>query len=227
MSDWIATSAAAGIDLTPWEIGFRLGLATVAGFVVAAIGYLSHGHRKSDAPMLLSTLVLLTVLIAMVTMVIGNSVARAFGLVGALSIVRFRTVVDDTRDTAFVIFAVIVGMAIGAGTYMVPVVGIPLVGIAAILLDRSRLNRQQQRHSHQLTIRLGAGRDPLTLLSEILDRYVATRTTTGTSTARQGAALDLTFAVTINPSEVEDVLPKLVAELNRIEGVQSVELVQR
>ena len=50
---------------------------------------------------------LLTILIAMVTMVIGNNMARAFGLVGALSIVRFRTVVEDTRDTAFVIFAVV------------------------------------------------------------------------------------------------------------------------
>ena len=83
--------------------------------------------------------ILLTVLIAMVTLVIGNSVARAFGLVGALSIVRFRTVVDDTRDTAFVIFAVIVGMAIRAGVWLVPLTGIPLIGCLAVGLDRRRL----------------------------------------------------------------------------------------
>src|SRR3712207_7408096 len=57
--------------------------------------------------------VLLAVLVALVTLVIGDSTARAFGLVGALSIVRFRTVVEDTRDTAFVIFAVALGMAAG------------------------------------------------------------------------------------------------------------------
>jgi hypothetical protein len=61
------------------------------------------------------TLVLLCVLIAMVTQVIGDNVALAFSLVGALSVVRFRTAVRDTKDTAFVIFAVAVGMAIGAG----------------------------------------------------------------------------------------------------------------
>ena len=60
------------------------------------------------------TLVLLTILIAMVTQVIGDNVARAFSLVGALSIVRFRTVVRDTQDTAYVIFAVAVGMAVGS-----------------------------------------------------------------------------------------------------------------
>ena len=57
---------------------------------------------------------LLSILIAMVTQVIGDNIARAFSLVGALSIVRFRTVVRDTQDTAFVIFAVAVGMAMGA-----------------------------------------------------------------------------------------------------------------
>jgi hypothetical protein len=53
------------------------------------------------------TLALLSVLIAMSTQVIGDNVARAFSLVGALSIVRFRTVVRDTKDTAYVIFAVV------------------------------------------------------------------------------------------------------------------------
>ncbi len=57
---------------------------------------------------------LLAVLIAMVTQVIGDNVALAFSLVGALAIVRFRTVVRDTQDTAFVMLSVVVGMAVGA-----------------------------------------------------------------------------------------------------------------
>ena len=224
MPEWIPNSVASGIDVSAGEIGVRLGFATVAGLLVAVIAYLAHGHRKTDAPMLLTTLVLLTVLIAMVTMVIGNSVARAFGLVGALSIVRFRTVVDDTRDTAFVIFAVIVGMAIGAGTFMVPLVGIPLVGVVAILLDGGRFTRNRPRSSHELTIRLGTGRDPVITLGEVLDRYVPVRTTIGTCTARQGSAIDLKFTVAIDAQRVDEVLPRLVADLNQIEGVQNVEL---
>ena len=69
---------------------------------------------NEEAESFVVTLVLLTILIAMVTQVIGDNVARAFSLVGALSIVRFRTVVRDTQDTAYVIFAVAVGMAVGA-----------------------------------------------------------------------------------------------------------------
>jgi len=63
-----------------------------------------------------------------VTQVIGDNVARAFSLVGALSIVRFRTVVRDTQDTAYVIFAVVVGMAVGANDLWVSLIGIGVVG---------------------------------------------------------------------------------------------------
>ena len=80
------------------------------------------------------TLVLLTILIAMVTQVIGDNVARAFSLVGALSIVRFRTVVRDTQDTAYVIFAVALGMAIGANHPAIAVCGLTVVGLAAYTL---------------------------------------------------------------------------------------------
>ena len=74
---------------------------------------------NEEAESFVVTLVLLTILIAMVTQVIGDNVARAFSLVGALSIVRFRTVVRDTQDTAYVIFAVAVGMAVGANNFSV------------------------------------------------------------------------------------------------------------
>ena len=82
---------------------------------MAAIYFLTQRRGRAETASLVSTLVLITVLLAMVSIVIGNNTARAFGLAGVLSIIRFRTVVEDTRDTAFVIFAVITGMAVGSG----------------------------------------------------------------------------------------------------------------
>ena len=89
--------------------------------------------------------------------VIGNNVARAFSLVGALSIVRFRTVVDDTRDTAFVMFAVIIGMAVGAGQYLVPAAGIPTIALAALAMNQLGQGRRLLIDG-TLTVRLGLGR---------------------------------------------------------------------
>ena len=77
---------------------------------------------------------LLSILIAMVTQVVGDNVARAFSLVGALSIVRFRTVVRDTQDTAYVIFAVAIGMAIGAHHFWVALAGVGVVALAAFMM---------------------------------------------------------------------------------------------
>src|SRR6266487_1309007 len=87
----------------------RLILAMALGWIVSLI-YRRTRAAHEVMPSFTVTLVLLAILIAMVTQVIGDNVARAFSLVGALSIVRFRTVVRDTQDTAYVIFAVVVGM---------------------------------------------------------------------------------------------------------------------
>src|SRR5436190_5062072 len=121
-----------------WElVGQHLIVAFIGGLLVAGIyrGTRAPSHRNPSFP---ATLVLLSILIAMVTQVIGDSVAKAFSLVGALSIVRFRTVVRDTQDTAFVIFAVVVGMAAGAGAYAIAAVGLAVGGLAAVIV-RTRI----------------------------------------------------------------------------------------
>jgi uncharacterized membrane protein YhiD involved in acid resistance len=198
----------------------RMAAAFALGCVVAGIYRLTHRKPHDSRTNLMPMLVLLTVLIAMVTLVIGNSVARAFSLVGALAIVRFRTLVEDTRDTAFVIFAVAVGMAFGAGYLKIPLVGIAFAGAAAVIFrprDRSAAGAGEMT----LLVRVGTGRDPDALLREAFGRHLLRHRLVATTTARQGAALDLTYAVRLRRGEAA--VP-LVAQLNALDGVQSVEL---
>lgn len=227
MFDWLLENESAGLDAGPMVIAGRLVMSAVAGVIIAAIAHLAYGRRKENANGLTTTLVLLAVLLAMVTLVIGNSVARAFGLVGALSIVRFRTVVDDTRDTAFVIFAVIVGMAMGAGVWLVPAIGIPLVGLLAIGMDRQQLVHSVKPETHLLTVRLGLGRDAETLLRPYLDQYFLQWKITSSGTARQGAAIEIVFSVTLRDGSNYMRLPELIGQLNRIEGIQAAEIGMR
>jgi hypothetical protein len=202
-------------------VGARIGLAWVAGFVVAAVYVLGLGRRRDEAPTLPTTLVLLTVIIALVTMVIGNSVARAFGLVGALSIVRFRTIVEDTRDTAFVIFAVVIGMAIGAGYAFLAALGMPAVLLAALAMQRYGSDAGGETGPTTLVVRISLGFDPDVLLAGAFAQHLTEARMTGTATARQGAALELTYRVRLRNGGGSFAL---VADLNRIEGVQGVEL---
>src|SRR5437016_5639424 len=135
MPEWLDAAIPTAAEFPTALIFGKLVQSAILGALVAAIYYLTQRKGRADAVPFVATLVLLTVLISMVTQVIGNNVARAFSLAGALAIIRFRTVVDDTRDTAFVIFAVVVGMGIGADMLPIPLVGTPIVAAAAFALS--------------------------------------------------------------------------------------------
>jgi uncharacterized membrane protein YhiD involved in acid resistance len=222
MPEWLIKSFETE-TFTIQQLVVRLGAAMVYGGCAAVIYRASHGRTKDDASVMTTTLVLLSILIAMVCMVVGDNVARAFSLVGALSIVRFRTVVEDTRDTAFVIFAVIVGMAAGAGLMYVALVGIPIVAVAAILLGRHRETTLKKTETAECTlaVRLGLGRDPEAALGGVLHRHLESYRLNAVETARQGSALDLRYLVRLRSPTT---MAALVTELNQIEGVQGVDL---
>ncbi len=199
---------------------FRLLAAMLFGLAIAGVYAATQRRPAGQTLPLLTTLVLLTILVAMTTIVIGDSIARAFGLVGALSIVRFRTVVDDTRDTSFVIFAVVVGMAIGAGNILICLIGVPVVSLVAFglsILGDVAASAADRR----LEIRVGAGRAPETLFTAVFVEHLKSSKLVSVVSARQGAAIDLIYRVRLrNPAGL---LP-LVKALQALEGVQSVDL---
>lgn len=84
------------------------------------------------------SLITLTVLTATVMTVIGNNIALSLGMVGALSIVRFRTAIKDSRDTTYIFWAIIVGICCGVGDYLVASVGTVVVFIILLILGRVR-----------------------------------------------------------------------------------------
>jgi hypothetical protein len=148
----------------------RLIVAMLLGGLVMLIYRVTH-TAEDTPPSLNVTLVLLCILVAMVTQVIGDNVARAFSLVGALAIVRFRTVVPDTQDTAYVTFAVAVGMATGAGHTLLALSGIGVVGLAAFAMRSSAIASLRHVEPCVLKIRLGTGYDAGTVLGPAYDTW--------------------------------------------------------
>ena len=82
---------------------------------------------------------------AVMVMVIGNNLARAFGLVGAMSIIRFRTAVKETQDIVFIFFGLCVGMAAGIGYYKIAFTGTIFIGIILFILAKFSTIAQKQR----------------------------------------------------------------------------------
>lgn len=184
------------------------------GFCVAGVYRLTRGASGLDNKSMMATLVLLTLMISVIASVIGDNIARAFSLVGALSIVRFRTVVEDTRDTAFVILAVGCGLAIGSGFPLVPIVLIPASAIASLAFAEYGSER------YSATIRTSLALPEAQLVAR-LSELCHTVKPTRTSTSRQGTAIDLEFALRLK----RGVTPRtLVDTLSAEDGITSVDV---
>lgn len=91
-------------------------LSTILCFIVALTYKYTH-EGISYSPSFVHTTVMFGVLVSTIMLIIGSNIARAFTLVGALSIIRFRNAIKDTRDVGFIFFMMTVGMAVGTRFY--------------------------------------------------------------------------------------------------------------
>ncbi|HEY1066569.1 MAG TPA: DUF4956 domain-containing protein [Pirellulales bacterium] len=220
MPEWLQHSLQDGTGIS-WDIlAVRLIAACLLGFAVSAV-HRATRNACNIAPNFFATLVLLCVLIAMATQVIGDNVARAFSLVGALSIVRFRTVVKDTKDTAFVIFAVVVGMAAGAGQIIVALLGLLVVGAAAFAVRDKQSSTAWSGRDSLLEVRLGFSPELEAQVLATIRKFVIDAVPVSIGSVRQGAAMDVVYRVRLSPTASPIAL---ISELHRVEGVQSASL---
>jgi len=222
--NWLTGAFAADAEVPLATALVRLAAAVVLGLGVALVCRSGKGGATSSRQRaLLATLVLLTVLLALTTIIIGSNVARAFSIVGALSIVRFRTVVSDTRDTAFVICAVAIGMATGAGYFVLPLLALPVVAAAAWLFRPRQSAVLAAGATHRLVIVGSADAAPPALVQAAFARHGVQGLLAEAALHDGGARLERCWELAL-PDDVE--AQALVVELGRAPGVASVELRQ-
>lgn len=133
-----------------FDIAGNLFVAFVCGLIISVV-YRMVYKGPSYSTTFVTSLVLLAMITSVVILVIGNNLARAFGLVGAMSIIRFRTAVRDTQDIIFIFFSLTVGMAAGVGLKIVAIIA-TLVISAVILILVSFNYAEPRRRQHLLQI---------------------------------------------------------------------------
>ena len=117
-----------------------------------------------------NALVLLSMITAMVMLTIGNNLARAFGLVGAMSIIRFRTAVKDTQDIVYIFFALAVGMAAGVGYHRVAIIGTLTVGFMIFCFSKTKA-AAPQKDEYLLQFSYNPNGDDVPAYVSVLRRY--------------------------------------------------------
>lgn len=123
---------------------FNICIALIAGMLISL--FYRWGYR---GPHYSGTFVISLVALALVTsvviMIIGNNLARAFGLVGAMSIIRFRAAIKDTQDIVYIFFALVAGMAAGVGMHSLAIASTLLIGLILSLMSRSNFGGQHKK----------------------------------------------------------------------------------
>ncbi len=138
--------------------------------VVIALVYRFTYRGPSYSAQFVNSLVLLCLITAVVILVIGNNLARAFGLVGAMSIIRFRTAVRDTQDIVFIFFSLTIGMAAGVGLNSVAIIGTLFICLVIILLNSVGFGRPPGL-KHLLQVSYSGSAESEAALQRVLKKY--------------------------------------------------------
>lgn len=168
------------------------------------------------------TLLYVAMITSLVMLIISNQLARAFTLVGALSVIRFRTPVKDTRDASFVFLSLAAGMGTGVGLYFETAIGIAFIGAAMAVIRVSRIG---MRAKGEVLVKFsipGALGEDGNAHRDVFGQYLRDHRLINTRTVGSGERLELTFLV--KPLRSTD-LVKFSQALSSIESLDRVAVI--
>ena len=142
MKDFIISNLASGSAITLGGILLKLLIALVIGGTIYAAYYLTSPRVTYNAGFNFS-LVAMTVITTAIMAVISSNIALSLGMVGALSIIRFRTAIKDTRDTMFIFWSIMVGICCGVSQYAIALAATAVLFLFYVL---TRSVQEQQRY---------------------------------------------------------------------------------
>lgn len=175
------------------------------------------------------TMVILGVTVSIIMLIIGSNIARAFSLVGALSIIRFRNAMKETRDVAFIFLAMAIGMACGTRFYLLAIIFTVVMG--AMIYVMKIMNVGALPISEKLLkVFLPESMDPETALKDVFYEYVQAHALLSIQTVKQGlwaeAVYSIRFKRDINQIEFINRIRQINgnAKVAIIEGMNDVDI---
>ena len=201
----------------PSEIIINLVISFILGLIISFVYKKTH-KGLSYSQSFVVTNIFIAVIVCMVIMIIGNNLARAFALVGALSIIRFRTVVKDTKDTAYIFWSLAVGMAAGTGSYFLAIIGTIILTIIAFILYVTNYG-SIYKSEFILQFRTKNNEDKKSEYNKIISNYTKSSKLLNVESSGDNKSLKLSFDVIMKEDESYD---KFVTDLSNIKELTEV-----
>ena len=198
-------------SLTPWKIVIGLALGFIVGLIIAFV-YKRCYRGVLYSPTFAMTLMMLPLITTPVVMCIKSDIALSMGMVGALSIVRFRTAVKDPMDTAYMFWALTMGILLGAELYVHALAVVLVIGLILMLMTFVRFRNP---NSYLLVVHYDDYAEQE--ITQLLRRTVRQRKLRSKTVTRSGA--EMTVEVRLDSKQ------DLVSAVLNIEGVHDATLV--
>ena len=198
-------------NLTPWKIAIGLGMGLLVGLIIAFV-YKRCYRGVLYSPTFAMTLMMLTLITTPVVMCIKSDIALSMGMVGALSIVRFRTAVKDPMDTAYMFWALTMGILLGAELYVHALAVVLCIGLILMLMTFVRFRNP---NAYLLVVHYDDYAEQE--ITQLLRRTVRQRKLRSKTVTRSGA--EMTVEVRLDSKQ------DLVSAVLNIEGVHDATLV--
>jgi uncharacterized membrane protein YhiD involved in acid resistance len=210
------------IDLFPAtasEVIINISVALICSLCIGRLYKFTHKGPGLTVNFIHS-IVMLSMITALVIMVVGNSLARAFGLVGTLSIIRFRTAVKDTQDIVYIFFGLSIGMAAGAGFHRVAFIGTIFIGVILYLLARSRaFDSKHKEYLLQFSCSTDGNETPA--YTAILKEFCRSHKVINVKSIDAQEAVELSYYVRFKDNRKSN---DFIRELRGIQGVKDINL---
>lgn len=198
-------------SIVPSDLFLALGLGFIVGSIIAIV-YKKTYRGVLYSPSFAITLIMLTLITTPVVMCIKSDIALSMGMVGALSIVRFRTAVKDPMDTAYMFWALTMGILLGAELHLVAIIVVLCIGFLMFVLSFVKFNNP---NSYLLVVHYDE-------FSEQEIKTTLARTTKNyklRSKSLNRAGAEMTYEVRLNERQ------EIVTRMLDIEGVHDATLV--
>ncbi|TVR86602.1 MAG: DUF4956 domain-containing protein [Saprospirales bacterium] len=207
--------------ITPAEALTNLAVALICGILISLFYRVTYKGVSYSSHYVIS-IIMLAMITALVIMVIGNNLARAFGLVGAMSIIRFRTAVKDTQDIMYIFFALAAGLACGAGMYAIAVTGTLFIGFSLMIASAVYAENPAKREYLLQIVHLGSKVEK-GLFNRTIEKYVTRYNLVNVKnlTDDRGDIMEFSYYIMLKK---DSRAPKLLAELREIPNVDKVNL---
>ena len=177
-----------------WALLLALTLTYTCSICIGLVYRYTHrspGYSQS----FVQTLVLTSLVTALVMLVVGSNLVRAFSLVGALSIIRFRNAIKETRDVGYMFFTMAVAMAAGTRFFTIAILATGFICLGMLLLHFLNFGESNQGAERLLRVRLPFKTDPSASLEKVMGELFSSYSLLLCETVKQGLQVELLYSV--------------------------------